>query len=240
MLDKYHFRWLYASDFTRTTDYYARSLREKVLPAFDNIPEEGNKVETEAYEQFAGMEDPEGFDEADVWERAQDVRIRFYETAYGIEQGITNMFTAGLYHLFEQQLYRFHRQQLLSGSDAKNPKLFNLSTVQECLFQQYRIDIFTFPSWSTLEELQLVANTVKHGDGRSCAALKNRRPDLFHRPGFHDNHDGWPPDFLSRRPVYQPLAGEDIYITPEEFSRYVDATKQFWEELATAVEQLPY
>jgi hypothetical protein len=36
------------------------------------------------------------------------------------------------------------------------------------------------------------------------------------------------------RPVLQPLAGQDVYISPEEFAKYVEAVKMFWEELATA------
>jgi hypothetical protein len=38
--------------------------------------------------------------------------------------------------------------------------------------------------------------------------------------------------------VYEPLAGDDLYISLEAFTEYANATKQFWEELTQAVEQL--
>jgi hypothetical protein len=37
------------SDFIKTIDYYAKSFREKVLPSFDDISEEANKVRDETY-----------------------------------------------------------------------------------------------------------------------------------------------------------------------------------------------
>lgn len=102
----------------------------------------------------------------------------------------------------------------------------------------HQIDIYGFAAWNKLQELPLVANTVKHADGRSCDELKQCRPDLFLAPGLEDRP--WPPDILARVPVYEPLAGDDLYPSLEEFMKYADATKQFWEELAQAVAQLPH
>ena len=43
-----------------------------------------------------------------------DAGLDFYMMARGIMQGVINIFTAGLYHLFEQQLLCIHRTALLN------------------------------------------------------------------------------------------------------------------------------
>jgi hypothetical protein len=237
MLQKHVFRWFYISDFIQIIDYYTKSLSGKVLPAFDDISEEADKVVAEAYHRLASLSDPEWFDPGDIVEDVNNAGLEFYMMAHGVKQGIINMFTAGLYHLFEQQLLRFHREQLLEPEEKSCTKLFSCDEAQQRLLENYRIDISTFPSWNKIQELRLVANTVKHADGPSCTKLKQIRPDLFIRP-YQGNESPWPVE-VAHRQVVQPLAGKDLYITLDEFTKYVDATKQVWEELANAVDQLP-
>ena len=62
--------------------------------------------------------------------------------------------------------------------------------------------------------------------------LKGLRPDLF--VSTHGQTERYELELVRVRPVLQPLAGEDVYINPEEFAKYVEAVKMFWEELATA------
>ena len=152
--------------------------------------------------------------------------------AEGIVQGIINMFTAGLYHLFEQQLLYLYREQLLLEFSYEKPPdcLLTVEKVKERLIKDYKIDISTFSSWSKIEELRLVANTVKHADGGSCEKLKQKREDFFIDPRMQDYPFPSTIDTLSW-PVYQPLAGERLYIRPEEFTKYVEVIKQFFEEL---------
>jgi hypothetical protein len=239
MLSKYNLRWLYTSDFIQTIDYYAKSLHEKVLPSFSDIAEEADRVEKETANQLSS------FDPADIAEHVIDAGVDFTLMAHGVVQGIINMFTAGLYHLFEQQLLWLYRQELLwewfrqvPPVNLLNKDLLTVVQAQKRLLQDYKIDLTVFTSWSTLEELRLVANVVKHADGRSCDDLKQRRLDLFIHPTMKDE-TLLDDSILRRRPVYQPLSGEDIYISPEEFTRYVEATKKFWQEFAEAVDQLP-
>jgi len=234
MLSKYNLRWLYTSDFISTIDYYAKSLHTKVLPAFDDIAEEADRVEKETANRLSHC------DPADIAEHVRDAGVDFTLMAHGVVQGIVNMFTAGLHHLFEQQLLWLYRQELLVEWFRAVPPsaLLTVQQARKRLLQDYQIDIEAFTSWSKLEELRLVANVVKHTDGPSCDALKQKRPDLFIHPTMKDDT---PPDdpTVRRSPVYQPLSGEDIYISPEEFTRFVEATKKFWQERADAVDQLP-
>jgi hypothetical protein len=83
-----------------------------------------------------------------------------------------------------------------------------------------------------------VAHAIQHAEGNSCTDLKPTRPDWFTHPALKD--DPILEDTHERfHAVYQPLAGEDLSISLEECPTYVEATQQFWEELAKAVDQHP-
>jgi hypothetical protein len=96
------------------------------------------------------------------------------------------------------------------------------------------LDVETLPSWPTIHELRLVANAIKHAEGWSVKELEKLRPDLFDVlqikdvPGVR---------FVGRR-VRKPLFGQEIYIGPEDFRRYHDASVAFWTELADALPAL--
>jgi hypothetical protein len=94
-----------------TPDFYTRGLRDKVLPVFDEMSEDTDKAEHEVYERVATHGALERFDPTNAAEQAMDAGICFDFMAQGGVQGIVNMFTAGLYHLFEQQQLRLYRQQ---------------------------------------------------------------------------------------------------------------------------------
>ncbi|MFZ0931512.1 MAG: hypothetical protein WAN11_23110, partial [Syntrophobacteraceae bacterium] len=98
------------------------------------------------------------------------------------------------------------------------------------------IDVTVFPTWPSLEELRLVANTIKHAEGGSAEALRGRRPDLFIHPAAREGEDSTATPFQSR--VRKPLFGEDLYLTTDDFSRYVEGVITFWSELADAMEKL--
>src|SRR6266545_6305057 len=155
MLSKHTFRWLYTSDVIKTTDYYAKSLSGKVLPSFEDISEEADKAEQGCYNRLASLSDPESFDPGDIVDDARDAGVAFYIMAKGVRQGIINLFTAGLYHLFEQQALRLYRTELLWSGEENIPGLLTVKEARQRLLEDYEIDIFAFPSWSKLEELRL-------------------------------------------------------------------------------------
>lgn len=102
----------------------------------------------------------------------------------------------------------------------------------------YGIQIEAFLSWNKINELKLVANTVKHADGMSCEVLKKLRPDYFTPPSLEK--DGLDSGHGGIGEVFHPLAGEDLYISTEEFAKYVEAVKQFCEDLAKSFDAFEY
>ena len=238
MVDKYFFRQMYVNHFITTVDYFAKALNQKILPAFENISEEAHQAEQEAYAQAIQFFDPDNHDPADYAEAAAYVGIDYGIMAFGMMQGITNLFTVGLYHLFEQWFFKFHRRELLYVGEDWDLSLINWDEAKKRLLGIYRIRIEAFISWNKINELRLVANTVKHADGTSCDVLKKLRPDLFVPPSL--KKDSLESDLAKVGEVFQPLAGEDLYISTEEFTKYVEAVKLFCEELAKSFDAFEY
>ena len=212
-------------------DAFVRCLPDRLLPTFASVHEEAKRVEREVWNR-PPPGDPEDFDPGDHAERAQDAGVVYYGTMKGVEQGLLNLYTVGLAHLLEQQLLFIHRRELLSFPEEEHDaRLFKFEVMKERL-KAADIDIETFKSWPRIQELRLLSNTAKHADGKSCADLKRRRPELFTKlfPGETDT--GW----VEHVPVYQPLIGEHLYVTRELYEEYAAAAKHFLVELAEALE----
>ena len=197
-------------DYSRQIDAFADTLSRRVLPGFANLDEEGKQIADEAYRELVS-----GYQEEPDWgslaEQAQNEAITFYETMYGIRQGVRNMFAVGLWHLFEQQLADFVRHAILDypRGTTRNP---DFDAAQKLIGNEWHIDVTRFPSYLRLDELRLLANCAKHGDGGSCAQLRELRPALF-TPFPHDTAG-----CLGSTPVIAPLGGEHLYVTEEDFS----------------------
>ena len=100
-------------------------------------------------------------------------------------------------------------------------------------------DITFLPSWQKIEELRLVANTIKHAEGDSAMQLRNIRPDLFKHFIFRIDNEIF--DFskltetLHLNPIYHPLGGQDIFVGVADYEIYSKTLVQFWDELYQAL-----
>lgn len=217
--------------------YFEQVFFQKIAPAFRTMEEEAERIVNDKYEllvQKPGVPDAD-LDLSDLAEEAQESGIEYYLIMRGIEQGITNLFAVAMYHLFEQELLLIHRRELLSPWEQNDEHLLGLDELKRRM-RNSGIDLETFRSWNKLEELRLVANTVKHADGRSSAALKKRRPDMFIAPNLRAEKVNVVISPTTQ--VFLPLAGEDVYVTMEDISSYFRAVQDFWEELVANLDSL--
>ncbi|MGH7801216.1 MAG: hypothetical protein ACREOW_11430 [Thermodesulfobacteriota bacterium] len=173
-----------------------------MLPAFNGIGDEARNVSRKALSAPVTEYD----DHADIVEAAEQAGVSHYFLLDGIRQGMLNLFAVATYHAFEQQVMRFHRKELLVPNEENNPDFFNLTEIQKRL-KNYKIDITTFSSWPRVDELRLVANTVKHADGKSAKELHSLRPNLFEHPLSQKYNV---PAATLAPQVFQPLVGEDL------------------------------
>ncbi len=209
---------------------------DRILPSFESINAEADAVADAEFNRLGQMPvfDDSYVDMGDLAEQAMDSGIEYYETMNGVLQSLLNIISASLYHFIEQQILVIHRKELLSVPEQTQDRLFTFSEAVKRI-QDCGIDCMSFESWPKLNELRLVANTVKHAAGRSSRELHVLRPDLFVHPVPRALGIGAPA--AANRFVFMPLAGEDIYVTTDDLTAYFDAVVGFWNEFAHTLEE---
>lgn len=159
-------------------------------------------------------------DHAVYAKRAHDRGLAKYDELFAMQTLLMNLFAAGLFHLFEQQMAYMIRHD---GEAVGNEVGASFATWANTLMG---IDVTVSPQWSTLQELKLVANVAKHAEGRSENALRLLRIDLFGHPLLREpTYRDIPPGEM---PTRTPLAGTDLYVTKGDFEQYVNVVNDFW------------
>lgn len=237
MTPVYHARYWrrhFQGQFVPALNHLVDVLERRLLPTLKktDIENEAQAAADEAWEGFMSMPATGDEDPSDFADAAQEAGLDHFLLLTGIRQGVVNMFAAGLYHAFEQQLLYFHREELVDYGHQHDPAQLKLSKVKERLDAR-GIALTAFQSWPLVEELRLLANTVKHAEGASAEELRRLRPDLFQDPSLK----GLGLDVASPvdRPIYLPLVGEDLFVSVDDLLRYRDALIDFWRELGEAL-----
>jgi len=226
-------RRYFRSSFQPHLERTLTALEQRVLPAFAGIEDEATAVQQQTWDELISMPADPDVDESMLADAAFEAGYDHYCGMQAVKQSLLNAFVPILYHTWEQQLLAFHRREVLRPEEEHDDGLLNLQELRGRL-EAKGLDIRKLPTWSTIRELRLVANTVKHADGESAARLKKRRPDLFEQ---HHANGGFVPFPFKRTPrVYRPMSGEDVYLTLDDVQTYGRATIDFWNEFADALE----
>ncbi len=179
----YQFPQHYALDLVRA---YSSGFADRVLPGFHDIEAEADAA-SEAYfdsrmNQVASYDGP-WEDEGAVAEDAEEHGFSLYTDLEFVRQQVTGLAIAGLYHLWERLLKEFLETSFRAIDPPVAPQTvrradFNVMVVW--LRERFGWDIEAEDFFADLDQLHLVANVVKHGDGKSCEALLEKAPRLFH------------------------------------------------------------
>jgi hypothetical protein len=144
------------------------------------------------------------------------------DETFPLEQSYRNLAAAGIYHLFEQQLAllvpNLHGGMVPGGAKSSDfVQVFNTAGLN-C----------PELTGGPIQELRLLANAIKHGEGRSSEELRSLRPDLLERDWFGDRK-------LDPK-LEEPLAGQGIIIRMDQVRAYGAAIVAFWANLADQLE----
>ncbi|WIY58988.1 hypothetical protein [Bacillus arachidis] len=112
------------------------------------------------------------------------------EASYRVEQDLLMKYQfhfsslVNLYQVFEQQIRKLLYKELnhhLSGVRTKEemPKFATKFGEIKKLLKTLNYPLGNTPSWSTIDELNKIANTYKHGDGNSATTLYRQNKDIF-------------------------------------------------------------
>ncbi len=204
-------------------------LEERLLANIseEDIEAESERLSDERWEESMSMPGTGDEDPGDFVDKAVSAGVSHYGLMIGIRQGIINLFAVALYHAFDQQTILFHRKNVLHPNEENNPELLRMS-VFHCRLKKYGIDKKKLSSWAKIDELRLVANTVKHADGHSSRELREIRPDMFENPLLSSSTRL---RCQVAQPVFQPLVGDGLYVSVQDIRNYRNRVVRFWEEL---------
>jgi hypothetical protein len=191
---------------------YVRCFLDDILPSFGDITERANAHEQKVWEELCAQPAGEDFDGdmGGAAEEATDQGISFYQDMTAMRQGTLNLFTAGFYHLFEQRLAETWHDATIPAMGVEPPKT-KLYAIADWMRLRVDYDLKASPHWGDLDILRMVANTVKHGAIEECERLRVLRPDYFMMPDV-------PEEFAyAGLPTRNPLAGENLYMSPQAF-----------------------
>ncbi|MDE2977438.1 MAG: hypothetical protein OXU63_07950 [Acidobacteriota bacterium] len=221
-------------------EVYREAALTKIAPVFGDLEQEADAVTEAEFERLCAQPASPDFDGdlGDLAERATEYGYEYGETMFAIRQSVLNLLAAGLHHLFEQQQKGLFYQTVAARTGTHySPKALNNSLAAA------GVDRRRLPGATSLEELRLVANTIKHGAGGSAAELAAVRPDLF---GFDPDGNG---EIDAERQrlgatmqasdlLFAPLGGGDLYVAERDLADWCDAVLQFWRGLAAALRKL--
>lgn len=207
---------------------FVENVETRLLPTFHDIEKEADKVQEQEWNRLCSSCTSTDIDPAGLAEKAHDAGLDYYLMVSGVRQALLNVSAATLYHLFEQQQLFFLRREILHPLEENNINLIKTSVFKE-RFLQHNIDIEKFSSWKIIKEMRLVANTVKHAEGKSAIELRKIRADLF-RNRILEKFDFFKHP-VNSRPLFMPLAGGDLYLSIEDLKNYGETIVKFWDEL---------
>jgi hypothetical protein len=205
---------------------YGQWVEERIIPMSEQLQKMAETVEQEAYDDL--MAQPADYDYAgdgsDEAEAANDIGLSFYEDISKMYQATLNLFSAGLFHVVEQQLADLTRDGAIEKEASETP----LKEVIEWYKKGFQLDLTQFSSWSVIDELRLVANTTKHAEGSASKQLRTKRPDVFVYPSLRKDD---PTTLGMHTPLSLPLGGDGLYVTGDDFRRYHKAVLDLFDWL---------
>jgi hypothetical protein len=207
------------SMFGSPIQHYADILKSRVMPIFDDLDGEQQRAADEVLHASGwGPDDYETAIEA-AYEHSRDHTLQFMElrTVF-LATGV-----AGLFHLFEKQLYRFLNHELRRNLAKKIDRWEEAVATIEALDQPRCTDggqtplqlAFNAPA---IKELRLVANVVKHGEGRSYDDLKAMSARVVDPGRLKDDFT------IGSHSIF----GVELAIDSDDIERYVESLLSFW------------
>ncbi len=197
---------------------YLRVIKEKLYPLFHDVDAEIEKEMAEVEDNLSRHFDPEWDDPADFYDMLYDKSIDYGISLCEINGYVALLSIAGLYHLWERRATEFLIREMARCWKEELLKITTFDDIRHN-FLDYGIKLENFNFYSNLNELRLVANAVKHGDGQSLDELrKTDAAILYDGGGQGEIHTG-----------KYTISSIDLYPTKEHIDRYGDAVVQFWE-----------
>lgn len=195
----------------------------KINPIFDDINEKSMKIATDYYEKIMSLpcDEHEIIDPEIITEQADSIGYKHYSDMSFMKYYNLISWIAMLYEFSFQQLKSF-LLEALRFTIFNNVHLERLEHIEDT-FKQCGVNVSGFVSWRKINELRLVCNVIKHGDGSSARKLLKLNKDIFFIEGMED---------INLLQLYSvSMTREVLNVNENTFKVYCDNLILFWNEL---------
>lgn len=190
---------------------------ERIQPTFIN-------PEKEAYEYMEKQRDEQMFSEfaqsspEDCLQNIYDEGVEWFETLSAMKYRTLGMWISCMCQVWEQQLFSFimHEAQMEGVEYYKKEVVRGFSFTSEVLIE-HGIN-YKDVNNKKIEEMRLLVNVLKHGEGGSEVKLREMRPDFFERYGS---------DVLAN--THSTLLEETLQVKENDFKDYYTSLMDFWD-----------
>lgn len=218
--------------FKKPYDYYIDVYNKKIKVVFENLEEEANSIAQNHYEELGQYFDPDRHDEADFADSAFEKGLEYYEAVSLVKYNNQLMWISTMYQFWEQQVRKFLYDEIThSGYTLVDKKGQEIGFKRYCAngireikeeFISFGQNLEELECWSTIDELRLLANVIKHGEGGAATKLEKLRPDLFKSEITENN--------LLK--IHRTVLNEQVLnVSDSDYIKYKEALQSFWEEL---------
>lgn len=90
------------------------------------------------------------------------------------------------------------------------------------IYFEHTINFEEFPDWKTLDEMRLLVNVIKHGEGFSEEKLRQKRPELF----MVNDYDGF-------SIYHSALITQTLNLNKADIDKFSDCIIEFWKHYPT-------
>jgi hypothetical protein len=212
-------------------ELYKNTYLERIAPVFDSVEKEADNLSAKIYDDAMSdvVDDYSMPDPSSIAQFAMESGFYYYEKYSLMRYNTRAMWITMLYQYWEQQVRKFLYDEYKNVYEIEFSK-FCSNGIREIKegFKESNLDITLLNSWSGIEELRLLANSLKHGEGSSTKQLKEKFPKYFEHEGLEEY------DLLK---LYNTTLGEKVLnINDSDYSTLCDNLIAFWKELDDIVE----
>ncbi|WP_281760837.1 hypothetical protein [Pseudodesulfovibrio nedwellii] len=197
-------------------DAYSNWIECRLFPSIDSWDSEQKRTEHEINERNERKNFSEWHDPLDEFEEIITQTLQVAE----VNSYMIGVSISGLYHLWEKQIIDHLIHEL--KHDWVIPEKHLMKTWNEInyIFKSYSTNLSQMSFYKNLEELRLVSNTIKHGNGSSYRQLVGIKADIV-KPYNKSNN--------------QPIIGGnhslirvDLFPRIDHYMKYKQAVLDFW------------
>lgn len=147
----------------------------KIAPSFENIDKETIGFIEDLKTNMRKLHKSPN----EVREIVRDSTLDYYEKVSLMHYQCLAIWIVNLYQFWEQQVRLFLYEQMKNDFEIEFSFFATEIELIKKEFKNFEVNIEQLPSWEKINELRLLCNVIKHGDGKSAKNLRKINPALF-------------------------------------------------------------